>query len=133
MNLLGIGSIISGIGSVADDLMTSDEERKKIELETKQVEASLMSGQMAISQVEAKHKSLFVAGGRPAIMWICGFGLAYASIIEPLLRFVALMSGYEGEFPVIDNTLMSQVLIGMLGLGLMRSHDKSKGVQTDKI
>jgi hypothetical protein len=40
-NILGIGSLIEGVGKVADDLITSDEERLKIALQEKEIEAGL--------------------------------------------------------------------------------------------
>ena len=58
-------------------------------------------------------------------LWVA---LAYAAILEPMLRFVASLCGYEGAFPVIDTTITMQVLMGMLGLGGMRSFEKAKGV-----
>lgn len=62
-------------------------------------------------------------------MWICAFALAYASVIEPVARFVAkVWFGYSGDFPVIDTDLTMQVLIGVLGLGAYRSFEKAKGV-----
>lgn len=84
--------------------------------------------QIEVNKEEAKNGSVFVSGARPFIMWICGFSLAYASIIEPIMRFAATMYGYHGEFPVIDTTITGQVLFGILGLGTMRSFEKSKGV-----
>jgi hypothetical protein len=56
--------------------------------------------------------------------------LAYAAILEPILRLIATLWGYTGEFPVIDTTITMQILFGLLGLGAMRSYDKVKGVAT---
>ena len=87
----------------------------------------LQLAQIAVNQEEAKSESMFVSGGRPACIWIGAFGLAYASIIEPLMRFVAqVMCGYTGQFPAIDTNVLMQVLLGLLGLGAMRSYDKIK-------
>lgn len=92
-------------------------------------DTDLAKGQLSINQVEASHANIFVSGWRPFIGWGCGFGLIYAAIIEPLARFVAAVCvGYTGEFPVIDTTITLQVLLGMLGLGGMRSFEKYKGV-----
>ena len=93
----------------------------------------LMVGQMDINKEEAKSHSLFVAGWRPFIGWSCGASLLYVSIIEPIARFVALSNGYTGEFPVIDTSITMQVLVGMLGIAGMRSFDKNKRVETNKI
>ena len=92
-----------------------------------------LQGNLAINTESAKHKSIFVAGARPFVMWICAVGLAYASILEPLMRFIASMNGYVGEFPELDTTITMQLLSGMLGLGVMRSFDKKNGVETNTI
>ena len=94
-----------------------------------QNEFNLLLGQISVNKIEAKSDSLFKSGWRPFIGWVCGLGLAYASIIEPLLRFIALsVFGYVGVFPVIDTTITMQILMGMLGLGGMRSFEKHKKV-----
>ena len=75
----------------------------------------------------------FTAGWRPCIGWVCGAGLAYAALIEPFARFIAkVWFGYTGEFPVIDTTLTMQILLGMLGLGAMRSVEKVKGAEGNR-
>jgi len=79
---------------------------------------------------EAKSTNWFVAGWRPAIGWVCGAGLAYAALVEPFARFAAkVWFGYTGDFPVIDTNLTLQILMGMLGLGAMRSLEKVKNVE----
>ena len=90
-------------------------------------------GQLEINKIEANHKSIFVAGWRPFIGWSCGFALAYASILEPLMRFIAYTSGFEGTFPIIDTTITMQVLMGMLGFGAFRTHEKVKGVNRNNL
>ena len=72
-----------------------------------------------------------MAGWRPFIGWICGCGLAYVAIVEPLARFAATMYGYKGTFPIIDTSLTMQVLLGMLGLAGMRTYEKSKGTASN--
>jgi hypothetical protein len=89
-----------------------------------------MVAQTDINKVEAASSSMFVAGWRPFVGWVGGFGLAYAAILEPILRLIATLCGYTGEFPVIDTTITMQILFGLLGLGAMRSYDKVKGVAT---
>jgi hypothetical protein len=91
-------------------------------------ELQKIAGQLAINQEEAKSGSLFVAGWRPFVGWVCGAALAYVAILEPVVRFVALAAGYAGKFPVIDTTITMQVLFGMLGLGGLRTAEKIKGV-----
>ena len=92
-------------------------------------ETDLAKGQLAVNAEEAKSANWFVAGWRPFVGWMCGAGLCYAAILEPLARFAAQVGfGYSGQFPVIDNMLTLQILMGMLGLGGMRTFEKGKGV-----
>lgn len=91
-------------------------------------ELAQITEQTGIDKIEAASTSVFVSGWRPFVGWVCGIGLGYVAIIEPIARFVATMLGYTGSFPVIDTTLTMQVLIGMLGLGGLRSLDKKNGV-----
>lgn len=75
----------------------------------------------------------FTAGWRPCIGWVCGAGLAYAALIEPFARFIAKVGfGYVGDFPAIDTNLTMQILMGMLGLGAMRSIEKIKGAEGNR-
>jgi hypothetical protein len=96
-------------------------------------ELAAIVAQTDINKVEAASDSVFVAGWRPFCGWVGGAGLAYAAIVEPLLRLLATLSGYTGDFPVIDTTITMQILFGLLGLGAMRSYDKLKGVESTEI
>jgi hypothetical protein len=82
---------------------------------------------------EAKSTNWFIAGWRPFVGWVCAFALGYVAVIEPIIRFVAkVFVGYSGEFPVIDTDLTMQVLMGLLGLGAMRSVEKVKGGEANR-
>lgn len=140
MNLLGIGSIIEGVGKIADDLFTSDEERMKIALQEKGLEAGLIQGQLDINKAEAQHKSVFVAGWRPFIGWVGAVALAYQFILYPLMTwgwtFMQAKGWIPAELkppPILDAQALWVVLTGMLGIAGMRSFDKFKGTQTDSI
>ena len=122
-----------------DPVKQSEEIRKLEELHQKgdlallNAEVQLLLGQINVNAAEANHKSIFVAGWRPFVGWVCGFGLLYASVIEPLMRFIATVNDYTGTFPVLDTTITMQVLLGMLGLGLMRTKEKEKGIHKDSL
>jgi len=85
----------------------------------------LMKGQLDVNKTEAAHKSLFVAGWRPSIGWVCSLGLLYNTIIANIL-------GIWVDLPEIDTTLLVPVMMGMLGLGAMRSYEKVNSVATEK-
>ena len=93
-------------------------------------ETDLAKLQIQTNIEEAKSTNWWVAGWRPAIGWVCGAGLAYAALVEPFARFAAkVWFGYTGDFPVIDTDLTLQILMGMLGLGAMRSLEKVKNAE----
>lgn len=136
MSLLGIGSIIEAVGKVAGDLITTDKERlemaieqRKLDLEEKKLDMAGDMAQIEVNKEEAKSSSFFVSGWRPFIGWGCGIAFIYSALIEPISRFVATtIFMYGGAFPVIDTDLTMQVMLGMLGLGAMRSYEKKSGV-----
>ena len=138
------GDTVKAIGETVDKLFTSDEERlaAKIELQkaemifqTREMELRQQQnlGQLDLNKVEAGNANVFVSGWRPFIGWVCGFALAYGFILEPILRFLAkVLFGYEGEFPVIELAELNSILLGMLGLGSLRTFEKVKGVADEK-
>lgn len=110
-----------------DPVKQAEEQRKlqelyqKGDLERLNMEVRLLVGQLEINKQEAAHRSLFVAGWRPSIGWICGLGLLYNVVVSPVLSIWY-------EVPPVDTELLYPVLLGMLGLGGMRSFEKTKGV-----
>lgn len=105
--------------------------QQKGDLATLAAETDIVKGQLAIAQVEAGSKSIFVAGARPFVMWVCGCGLAYASIVEPLITWVATVAGYHGApLPHVDTALLYPVMTTMLGVGAMRSYDKKQALNS---
>mgnify|MGYP003648148620 FL=1 len=82
-------------------------------------------GQLAVNAVEAAHKSLFVAGWRPFVGWISGIGLLYNVLIAQVL-------GIWFKVPEVDPSLLTPILMGMLGMGAMRSFEKTKNVAREK-
>ncbi len=85
--------------------------------------------QVAVNQGEAGHPSLFVAGWRPFIGWVCGAAMAFNFVAIPLLNYAQAVFGVDGAVPApLDLEVMLPVLLGMLGLGGMRSYEKRSGV-----
>lgn len=99
------------------------------ELAAMAAEVSIQTAQIKVNEESAKSSSLWVSGARPFILWGCGFAMLYAAMFEPIMRFVAVVCfAYAGNFPALDTTLTTQVLLGLLGLSGMRTLDKMKGV-----
>lgn len=85
--------------------------------------------QAEINKVEAASSSLFVSGWRPYIGWVCGAAFSWAFLFQPIIIFGFSASGHPlTNLPTFDLSTMSTVLLGMLGLGGMRTFEKFKGV-----
>jgi len=135
--MFGIDDAISAVSTLADDVVkrvwpdATELEKAKLVQATQEMQNQyqLILGQLEINKVEAASTSLFVSGWRPAVGWVCVAGMAYVAILEPLARFLAVVGfAYVGVFPVIDTTITSQILFGILGLGAARTVEKIKGV-----
>jgi len=124
--LLG-GSIaepIKAVGNVLDDLFTSDEEELTLEIVKQRLAQKPALAQTEIMKVQAQHRSIFVAGARPFLMWVCGFGIAFAFIVNPILQW----SMPEAGSPELPLEAMMELTLAMLGLAAMRTYEKVKGV-----
>ncbi len=89
----------------------------------------LAKGQLEINKAEASHKSIFVAGWRPFIGWTCGIALAWHFVLQPLIMFLSVLFGLTlPELPAFDMGSLMTVLMGMLGLGGLRTYEKQKGL-----
>lgn len=118
----------------------TEQAKAKLELMKLQQSGELakIAGQLEINKVEAQHSSIFVAGWRPFVGWVCGAAFAYTFVLQPVLVFAAqVVSTYSGApvfdvalLPVLDWGILSSCLFGMLGIGAMRSYDKKNGVDT---
>lgn len=114
----GIAEPVKAVGNVLDKLFTSDEERlDKQALLTKLAQEPALA-QVELNKAEAAHRSIFVAGWRPFIGWVCGIGLLYDVLLRPIAN------GLGGTFPAVDATLLHSLVIAMLGLGAYRTVEK---------
>jgi len=84
--------------------------------------------QMAVNKVEASSSSLFVSGWRPATGWCCVFAMAGNFIVTPFANFALGLAGMDITIPLVPLDTMMPVLLGMLGLGGLRTLEKTKGV-----
>ena len=86
------------------------------------------NAQLAVDQAEANNKNVFVAGWRPFIGWICGMAFAWKYVLQPSLVFVMAAFRHPVAVPTLDDEAMTTVMLGMLGLGGMRTYEKVQGV-----
>ena len=123
--LSSLSALIGPVSAILDKVIPDKDLREKLSHEIATMADKQMSAQIEVNKVEAAHKSLFVAGWRPAIGWICGLALLYSTIVSPIL-------GIWFTVPAVDTSLLTTVLMGMLGLGAMRTFEKTKGVSREK-
>ena len=92
----------------------------------------LAKGQLEVNKVEAASKSMFVAGWSPAVGWTCCIALLSNYILIPMANFGLLLAEMNVEVPSLDMSAMMPVLLGMLGLGAMRTVEKTQKVSREK-
>ena len=89
---------------------------------------ALVQGQLAINQAEATNPNVFVSGWRPFIGWVCGAACAWNWIGLPIAKVAVIAAGYKLDLAPASLTEMMPVLMGMLGLGSLRTVEKINGV-----
>src|SRR5579859_3747937 len=90
---------------------------------------AVTTAQTDVNKVEAASSSVFIAGWRPFVGWVCGVGLAMSCVVSPLFTWASTMAGHPAQFPKLDDPLLQSTLAGMLGLGYgLRTFEKFKGV-----
>lgn len=94
------------------------------------IEAQIAQSQAAINAVEAGSESMFIAGWRPFIGWVCGISFAYHYILLPIIVLILRIFHVDLLLPDFDQATMYNILTGMLGLGGLRSYEK---IQVHKI
>ena len=94
---------------------------------------ALDNGQIQVNLEQSKHPSLFVAGARPSIMWICALGLGWSFFLQPLLHWILLITGSDYPMPDINTEGLISLTMALLGLSGMRSWEKSKGVARENM
>jgi hypothetical protein len=120
---------VEAVGNVLDKLFTSKDEK----LTHEEIRMRLMMqpdiAQVELNKIEAKHRTIFVAGWRPFIGWVGGMGFAINFIVRPLFNYVLLVKYPDVPIMVsLDMGALSGLLAGMLGFGGMRTYEKLKGI-----
>ena len=119
---------IEAVGNMLDQLFTSDKERldKKAVLARIAQQPALV--QSEINKVEAAHKSVFVAGWRPFIGWVCGLALLYNFVLSGIMVWALMLSRADTPPPpVLHIDVLTTILYALLGLGGMRTFEKLQG------
>jgi hypothetical protein len=109
-----------------DRLWPDPEKRDLAKLELLKLAAQGELGQLEVNKVEAAHQRIFVSGWRPYIGWVCGSALTYHYIVRPILSWLAATYSLP-PLPPLDMGDLITVLLGMLGMGALRTSEKLKG------
>ena len=112
---------IDALGSAVDRIFTNDEERMQAQAVLDKIAQKPAILQAEINKIEAQHRSLFVAGWRPAIGWVCAIGLAFPFILNPLIEWAG------GTGPKIPMEQLMELVVALLGLGTLRTFEKLAG------
>lgn len=129
-----LGPILDGVLRLIPDKNERAKAKEQFEGQMLMAMTSLVQGQLDINKAEAQHKSLFVAGWRPGVGWICAVALGWNFIAQPLLSWGFFVSGMDlTEAPTLDTGELTTILLGMLGLGGLRTYEKRLGVASSNM
>lgn len=125
--------LISGpVNTLIERLVPDVANRDKVKLEMQQEltralsEANAM--QVEVNKIEAAHGSVFVAGWRPFVGWVCGLGVFWAFVGQPVATWVVMVNGHDVMPPTLPLESLLSLLLGLLGLGSLRTVEKIQGV-----
>ena len=136
---MGLLDLVPIIGKILDrvlpDKAASEAAKLKVmelaqtgQLAELDAEVKLAQGQQDINKVEAASTNAFVAGWRPFIGWVCGLGMASTYVFGPFVTWASALAGHPVAWPQLDIATLMSCLMGMLGLGTLRTYEKKNGV-----
>jgi len=128
-----ISSLIGPVSGILDKVIPDSDMKAKLAHEIATMSDNhaqqALLAQLEINKAEAASGSLFKGGWRPFIGWTSGVAFAYHFVLQPLLVFVLTASGVDlPDLPEFDMSTLLTVLGGMLGIGGLRSYEKTKGL-----
>lgn len=133
-----VKGISEGIGSLAKDLRSAitgelpPEKRAQLEMLAQKGDQLANQGQMEVNKIEAAHSSIFIAGWRPFVGWVCGVALAWNYVMHPILLWILTFSNISTQPPKLSMTELFPVVLGMLGLGAYRSYEKKHDAESNR-
>ena len=131
MNPLLLGSLFDFGGKLLDRFFPDAEKRREAEAEflkmAAEAEFKTVLAQLEINAREASHASVFVAGWRPAFGWVGALGFFYATVLQPMLAWYGANKGWPAP-PQLNQDLLWVVITGLLGIGSLRTFEKTQRV-----
>jgi len=123
--MLGIADSIIGVaGKVLDKFVEDKDLKTKLDFELRKAYADANLAQIDVNKEQAKHPSIFVAGARPSIMWICAFGLGWQFVFQPIAIWYMALTASPIVLPIIPTEGLLSLTLALLGLGGMRTFEK---------
>lgn len=133
MSITGIGEIANFATDLVNkfwpDKTQAEKDQLALQVQQMTIAANLTQGQIDVNKAEASNQSIFVAGWRPFVGWVCGAAFGWTFVIGPLLSFTLSAFKISVALPQLDLSQLSPVLMGMLGLGVMRTVEKVNGLR----
>jgi|TARA_R100000482_G_scaffold69066_1_gene25954 hypothetical protein len=123
-----IDKFIEPVSNILDKFIADKDLKIKLQHELNQELHKANMAQIQVNKTEAQHRNVFVAGWRPFTGWICASALAYHFILEPIIVFFLATQGITLQLPEFDMGSLLTVLMGMLGLGGLRTYEKKQGL-----
>ncbi len=127
-----IGQVIEVADKVLGKFIPDKNLKMKLQKEMTMAFHDANLAQIQLNKQEAAHKNIFVAGWRPFVGWTCGVALAYHFIVSPIVETILIAAGVTVDLPSFEFSQLSSILMGMLGLGGLRTYEKMKGVSREK-
>jgi hypothetical protein len=126
------GPIISVVSSVLDKVIPDNnaKEKAKADIEKALIDnaAQINLAQAETNKIEANHRSVFIAGWRPFLGWVCGIGFSWIFVLNPILQWGLALYGINAVLPQLQTDVLMELTIALLGLAGLRSWEKSKGI-----
>lgn len=124
-DLTGLGSVADLAGTIIGRIWPDKTEQEKAQMAAA---LTIVQGQLDANKAQAQNQNWFVSGARPFIMWVCGFGCAWNWIGLPIATFALALLGQKLDLRPADLSEMMPLLLGMLGLGSLRTVEKINNV-----
>jgi hypothetical protein len=124
--------LVAPIAKLLDKVIPDADERSRLAHEiatlAERQAHEIAKAQIEVNKAEASNHSMFVSGWRPSVGWVCCAGLATNYLLVPICNFVLTITESPITVPPLDLSEMMPVLLGMLGLGSLRTYEKTKNV-----
>ena len=124
----GVVSAVEGVANVVDKFVETADEKRAWEVIKAKMAQEPQLAQIELNKIEAGHRTWFVAGWRPWLGWMCGLGLTFAFIVNPILQWATCLFLDECMTgPELPMEAMFELVLGMLGLAGLRTFEKYSG------